>query len=134
MSVGLLIVAHRHIGTEILVTASRTVGICPLQTRSLEVFDESALDTLIERAQEMLGEVDAGSGVLLLTDAYGSTPANIALAAGQGRRCCVVTGLNLPMLLRVFNYASHNLTDLASTAVAGGHAGIIEVGDGGGAL
>ncbi len=130
MRVGLLIVAHRHIGSEILTAASRTLGLCPLQSRSLEILDEEELETLVERGRGLITQLDDGGGVLVLTDAYGSTPANVAVAAGGTRCCRVVTGLNLPMLLRVFNYPSRTLEELAGSAAAGGRAGIIEVGQG----
>ncbi|MBK5936699.1 PTS sugar transporter subunit IIA [Halorhodospira halophila] len=130
MRVGLLIVAHRHIGSEILATASRTLGICPLQTESLEVFNEDERNELLERAGALITRLDQGAGVLILSDAYGSTPSNVAVAAGTDRRCRVVTGLNLPMLLRVFNYPGRSLDELAESAAAGGRAGIIAVGEG----
>ncbi|MFP4648662.1 MAG: PTS sugar transporter subunit IIA [Halorhodospira sp.] len=130
MRVGLLIVCHRHIGTEILATASRTLGVCPLQTESLEVLNEDELTELIDRAGDVIERLDQGSGVLILTDAYGSTPSNVAVTASHGRTCRVVTGINLPMLLRVFNYPGRSLEALADCAAAGGRAGIIEVDDG----
>ncbi|ABM62895.1 PTS sugar transporter subunit IIA [Halorhodospira halophila] len=130
MRVGLLIVAHRHIGSEILATASRTLGICPLQTESLEVLNEDERNELLERAGALITQLDQGAGVLILSDAYGSTPSNVAVAASTHRRCRVVTGLNLPMLLRVFNYPGRSLEELAESAAAGGRAGIIAVGEG----
>ncbi len=130
MRVGLLIVAHRHIGSEVLATASRTLGICPLQTESLEVFNEDERNELLERAGALITELDQGAGVLILSDAYGSTPSNVAVAASVDRHCRVVTGLNLPMLLRVFNYPGRSLEELAESAAAGGRSGIILVGEG----
>ncbi len=129
MRVGLLIVAHRRVGSEILATASRTLGICPLQTRSLEVMNEDEMEQLAAQAREWMSAVDDGAGTLVLTDAYGSTPANVAVAAGTGMHCRIVTGINLPMLLRVFNYPERTLDAMAESAVTAGRAGILQVDD-----
>jgi PTS system ascorbate-specific IIA component len=65
--------------------------------------------------------------VLLLTDAYGSTPSNIAtcLAGEQPARVEVVAGINLPMLVRIFNYPQLALSAMAQNAVEGGRRGIV---------
>ena len=70
-------------------------------------------------------ELDQGDGVLILADLYGATPCNIGLslsALGVHLRC--VSGLNLPMLLRVLNYAEKPLDELAEIAASGGRGGI----------
>ncbi len=125
MSVGLLLITHRSIGTELLATAAATLGICPLQTQCLDVQAHDDPDLLIARGRQMATEVDGGDGVLLLTDACGSTPANIALGIARGHESRVVAGLNLPMLLRVYNYAGLSLDALAEAALVGGRAGVM---------
>ena len=126
MSVGLLLITHHKIGKEILNTAAQTLGICPLRTKSLEIQAEDDPKPMIHRAREMVAELDSGSGVLILTDAYGSTPSNIAVSAVQSHSTRVVTGINLPMLLRIFNYHESSLDKLAEAAFEGGHNGIIK--------
>ncbi|MBK1726537.1 PTS sugar transporter subunit IIA [Halorhodospira neutriphila] len=128
MRVGLLIITHRRIGSETLAAAERALGICPLQTRCLEVFNEDDRDELIARARRLLEELDSGAGVLILTDAYGATPSNIAVEAAAGRTSRVVSGINLPMLLCVFNYPSRWLAALAESAARGGRAGVVHIG------
>ena len=61
-----------------------------------------------------------------MTDLYGATPHNIAqrVACGE-RRTTVLSGLNLPMLVRVFNYPDDDLDTLASKAAEGGTRGIM---------
>jgi PTS system ascorbate-specific IIA component len=69
--------------------------------------------------------LDAGDGVLVLTDVYGATPSNVLdKIAPTGVAIKRVSGLNLPMLLRVLNYPEQSLTELAQTAEQGGRAGI----------
>jgi len=63
--------------------------------------------------------------VLILTDAYGSTPSNIANRLAAIVTSKVIAGVNLPMLLRVFNYPEKSLEELSTTAFDGGKDGII---------
>jgi len=133
MSVGVMLVSHNGIGRELLTTARDTLGWCPARTACLEVPRDSDPDVLRVQAQDLIHELDVGDGVLVLTDAYGSTPSNIATAlamggmGGMGGRVSVVAGLNLPMLLRVFNYPLLSLADLEQKALSGGRDGVILV-------
>ncbi|RFA30282.1 PTS fructose transporter subunit IIA [Alkalilimnicola ehrlichii] len=127
MSVGLLLVTHNRIGEELLETACTTLGLCPLATRSLAVIQDADPDQLLQRCEALLTEVDSGDGVLVLTDAFGSTPSNIAMRLGRRPGVTVVSGLNLPMLLRVMNYPQLGLEELQHKAVSGGQDGVILV-------
>ncbi len=72
-----------------------------------------------------LRELDQGEGVLVLSDLYGATPCNIGLSMSEhGAHVRCVSGLNLPMLLRVMNYADQKLPELAEIAASGGRRGI----------
>lgn len=61
----------------------------------------------------------------LITDVFGSTPANIAARLNRPPHTQLVAGLNLPMMLRVLNYASLDLIALGRAAVEGGQRGIV---------
>ena len=69
-------------------------------------------------------EQDSGAGVLVLTDVYGATPDNLARYFTEQGNARVVSGVNMPMLLRVLNYSRQPLQQLCETAVAGGKSGI----------
>lgn len=127
MSVGILLVTHNGIGHELLTTARDTLGFCPVQTTCLQVFGDADPETLQEQANSLLQELDTGDGVLILTDAYGSTPSNIATTLAARNRFSVVAGVNLPMLLRVFNYPRLSLPELEEKALSGGRDGVILV-------
>ncbi len=120
MSAGLLIVTHEGIGGALLRTASNTLGACPMHVAVLEVAQDNELDAHRERAARMASDLDSGDGVLVLTDLFGATPGNIAGDLHDGRRVITVTGVNLPMLMRVLNYCELPLADLAAKAVSGG--------------
>ncbi|MGA7799806.1 MAG: PTS fructose transporter subunit IIA [Gammaproteobacteria bacterium] len=125
MTVGLLIITHDRIGRQLLDTATRMLGICPLATRTVSVSGDCNPDATLLEAQSLVRELDQGGGVLVLTDMYGSTPSNIAarLLGHDGVR--VVAGVNLPMLVRVLNYPRLGLDELADKAVSGGRDGVL---------
>lgn len=125
MSVGLLIITHDGIGAALLGTATFMLNDCPLQTRLLTASRDCDPDELIADAIEEIATLDAGDGVLVLTDLYGATPSNIAQKLADQANICAVSGLNLSMLIRVLNYPDLDLKQLAERAVSGGKDGIV---------
>lgn len=125
MSVGLLLITHNKIGSEMLATATATFGSCPMAARALAVSSETDPDQLLDDARKELREVDSGSGVLVLTDCFGSTPSNIANRLLDQGSVRIVSGVSLPMLIRVMNYARLALRELAEKAVSGGCEGVV---------
>ncbi|MEQ1437900.1 PTS fructose transporter subunit IIA [Fontimonas sp. SYSU GA230001] len=126
MSVGLLLVTHGKLGHYLLETLRDMIGELPLAADVLEVRRVSAHDVLISQGRKMIERLDSGDGVLILTDAFGSTPSNIANKLRTDERTTVVAGVNLPMLVRIFNYPNLPLADMTRSAVEGGSRGIIE--------
>lgn len=118
MSVALLLITHDTIGNSMLETATNMLGICPLATENLAITNQQKLEAMQERAEMLCKKIDQGDGILILTDMYGSTPSNIASRLLNTRNRTVVTGLNLPMLVRVMNYAQLNLQELANKAMS----------------
>ena len=124
MSVGLLIITHGDIGNSLLDTAVVVLGACPMQTRTLGIPMASDPEQLQQQAMQPIEELEQGEGVLILTDLYGSTPSNIACRL-KSEKVAVITGLNLPMLIRVLNYPNLDLFALAEKAMGGGRDGIV---------
>jgi len=127
MSVGILIISHDGIGPAILGTATLMLDDCPLQTKLLTTSRDCDPDQLTEDAIEQVEALDTGEGVLVLADLYGSTPYNIAQKLTSQRHVHVVSGLNLSMLIRVFNYPKLTLEELSEKAVTGGKDGISKI-------
>ena len=126
MTVGVLLITHPGIGSAMLHTATRILGRSTLPIKCLEVPPDAALPPVRERALSMLKVLNRGAGVLVLTDLYGATPHNVAQeVACATRSVALLSGLNLPMLLRVFNYPQDDLDTLASKAAEGGSRGIM---------
>lgn len=127
MTIGLLVVTHNNIGADLINTATAMLGVCPLATEILPVSQNCGdPELLIRKARQLVGSLDQGFGVLILTDIYGSTPSNIAHSLiDDVDRVKVVAGINLPMLIRVLNYPRLSLVELADKAVSGGKDGIV---------
>ena len=124
MSVGLLLITHNQIGAALLETSSHMLGMCPLMVEVLAVPADCDPDAMVQRGREMVRGLDSGEGVLILTDMYGSTPSNIAARLIDNQRVLAVSGVNLPMLVRVMNYPGLSAADLAIKAESGGRDGI----------
>lgn len=124
MTTGLLIISHESIGTALVNTASLMLEMCPMALELLPVSPGCTPDPLYDKALAAVRRLERGSGVLVLTDMYGSTPSNVANRLASEKNVMVVAGLNLPMLVRVFNYPSLSLEELAHKAVSGGRDGI----------
>ncbi len=123
MSVGLLIITHEGIGQNLLSTATKMLGSCPLNCQVLAAEENIDPDILIRRAKAMLSELDTGDGVLILTDMFGATPSNVASKL-TGKKLTCVSGINLPMLVRVLNYKELDLNGLTEKAHSGGIEGV----------
>ena len=125
MAVGVLIITHDGIGDAVLATAGNVFGRPPLATRSLAVGPDVDPEACAREGLALAAAVNSGDGVLVLSDLYGSTPANVAARVAQSVGGRLVSGLNLPMLVRVFNYPQLPLDELANRAVEGGRAGVV---------
>ncbi len=126
MTCGILLVTHPGVGTALLDVATRLLRQLPLKTEAFEVPFDADLDALLPLASAALRRVDGGDGVLILTDLYGASPANLAgQLARLGTPVRRVSALSLPMLLRVMNYAEQGLDQLPATAAAGTRNGAI---------
>lgn len=126
MSVGILLVTHVPLGTDLLRIATDIFGVCPMLTDALEVENDSPHDPILIDLERRARRLDAGDGVLVLTDLFGSTPANLAVKLLDRReRIRVLAGVNLPMLVRIFNYSTLDLDRLTEKALTGGRDGVL---------
>lgn len=126
MTCGILLLTHPGVGTALLDVATRLLRQLPLKTEAFEVPFDADLDALLPLASAALRRVDGGEGVLILTDLYGASPANLAgQLARLGTPVRRVSALSLPMLLRVMNYPEQGLDQLPATAAAGTRNGAI---------
>ncbi|MEP7044987.1 MAG: PTS fructose IIA subunit family protein [Dokdonella sp.] len=126
MTVGVLLMTHESMGAALVNAARHVLGRLPLPIEVQEVTPSDDPDLMLRAAAANARELDHGDGVLVLSDLYGATPCNIAQRLPDlGVRMHCVSGLNLPMLLRVLNYPEQSLDELAQTAATGGRGGIV---------
>jgi len=125
VSVGILLITHSPLGADLLRIATGIFGACPAPAEALEVENDAPCDPLLAHAERLVSRLDTGDGVLVLTDIYGSTPANLAVdLLGRRERIRVLAGVNLPMLVRALNYAELDLDSVAEKALTGGRDGV----------
>jgi len=127
MSIGLLIITHNGIGNSLLKTATSIVGHNPLTIEIISVPLNCNPQRQNDKALKIAEKIDNGDGVLILADLYGSTPYNIARAVNNAYKgsSALLSGINLPMLLRVLNYPQLDLKAVTQKALSGGQQGII---------
>ena len=123
MAVGILLVSHTGVASTMLDTATRIWQKTPANTDYIEVeFDADIAETAM-LAEKKLTTLDQGDGVLVLTDLVGATPCNLVSSISHPNTI-VISGLNLPMLIRAYNYSTKTVDELALLAVEGGQRGI----------
>jgi PTS system mannose-specific IIA component len=125
MKTGLLLVTHGNIGRDMLDTVTEILGTCPLHAEAIAVHSGDDPDLLFEAASHLTTELDQGGGVLVLTDLYGSTPSNIATRLTDRHNLRVISGANIPMLIRILNYPELAMDALCEKAINGARDGII---------
>lgn len=123
--IGIIIVTHEKLGSALLRAVEQIIG--PQEDCvSISVDAANAVENTMHRLNDAAGRLNSGSGVLALTDMFGGTPANLALSLSRDLDVEVVTGVNLPMLLKVVeNRATTDLKTLAAMAGEAGKAGIV---------
>jgi len=127
--IGLLILAEKNLGAGLIATVAHTLGSRPPQLEATE-FDHSAAPEVIESSlRQSIQKVNRGEGVLILADMYGATHTNIACHLLKRGTIELITGINLPMLIRVLNYRHSDMDDLIDKALGGGCGGIICAGN-----
>jgi mannose PTS system EIIA component len=121
-----LIVAHAPLASTLQLVASHAYADCVGEVLAVDVAAGTSLEGATQAISQTLGTL-VGHEVLILTDVFGATPCNAALAAADGHRARVVAGVNVPMLWRSLCYAKLPLADLVLRASEGGAQGIMQV-------
>jgi PTS system mannose-specific IIA component len=113
--VGVVVVTHCHLAGELIAAAALVVGEELKQFQAVSIDPKEGSDEIREKIISAIRKADEGQGVLILTDMYGGTPSNISLSFLERNRIEVITGVNLPMLLKLATY--ENDLDLEGLAV-----------------
>ena len=122
---GIVLVTHNGLGESLRHQAEIILGR-GLKLSLVSVGDQADPDHVLAELTSALARSSDDDGVLILTDLPGATPHNVALRAAAGRNLPVVSGLNLPMLLKTVSHADQPAEELARLADLGGHQGITQ--------
>lgn len=125
MNASLLFVTHDDVGKALLNAATNILGSLPLAAEAYAITANCQPGESIKEIELKIQQLDKGGGVLILTDLYGATPCNIAMRTLETEHVAVVSGVNLPMLVRLLNYPALDLAALVEKAKTGGQEGII---------
>ena len=94
---------------------------------TLSVWRQDDPDDLVLRARELMEQIDAGTGVLILTDLFGATPGNVVSRLLDDGKVEGVSGVSLPMLLRVVTGRNGSLSSAVQRALSGGSEGLVHM-------
>ena len=125
MSIALLLITHEHIAHNLVSTVHDILDNTVENTASIEVPMDAPIENVKIEADDKLSALETENGILILTDLVGSTPYNVArMIKDEQTKTILITGLNVPMLLKLANYRDLPLDELAEKALLGGQSGI----------
>jgi PTS system mannose-specific IIA component len=127
--IGALVVTHGQLGQELVAAAEMIVGeIAHIRAISIGWHDD--VNEAQKDIERRIAELDGGKGVLVLTDMFGGTPSNIAFALHEPGKIDIVTGVNLPMIIKIVSQKeADTLESLARTVRDQGRRSIATAGD-----
>ncbi|MBU0553787.1 PTS sugar transporter subunit IIA [Myxococcota bacterium] len=120
--IGVVICTHRNLARALVETAEMIVGeFSAIETVSVE--PEDGMETILTALREAIAGVEQGDGVVLLCDMLGGTPSNLSLSF-LSDKVEVITGVNLPMLLKLYSVREGPLAQVAAEVSEGAKEGI----------
>jgi PTS system ascorbate-specific IIA component len=125
--IGILLITHGSYGEALVQNVCHVLNKRPPQLMQLGLISQDDPLDILPMARDILALVDKGDGVLILTDIFGASPANLALKLLERGRVEGLTGVNMPMLLRALTYRDKGMKTLLVRARDGGRDGIINM-------
>jgi len=118
--VAAIVVAHGHLAAELVAAAEMIVGPMPHVTSASISWHDNA-DVAREEIERAIGRVNQGKGILLMTDMFGGAPMDIASMFLRDQGIEIISGVNLPMVIKLFNQVpEESLLQLAQRVRNGG--------------
>jgi mannose PTS system EIIA component len=127
---GILIIAHAPLAHALRACALHVFPDCGAHVAAIDVQPNLPPEETLSMARvalDQLNRMPQITGVLVLADIFGATPSNVAQKLVDGVKSRLITGVNLPMLLRSVSYRNEPLDALVSRAVIGGTQGVMQV-------
>ena len=124
----ILLIAHAPLANALRQCALHVVPECAPSVMAIDVQPNLSPEETLGTARIALDQLSRqATGVLVLADIFGATPSNVAQKLVDGVSSRLITGVNLPMLLRAVSYRHESLDTLVSRAVIGGTQGVMQV-------
>jgi PTS system mannose-specific IIA component len=98
--IGLVLVTHGKVGVELLAAMEHVVGK-QAQAKAISIGPEDDMQGRRDDILAAVKETDAGEGVIVVTDMFGGTPSNLAISIMEQAKVEVISGANLPMLIKL---------------------------------
>lgn len=114
--IGTVLVTHGALGEELVAVAEKIVGQLP-HVAAVSVGWHDDVDDAKHRIEDCIKKVDQGKGVIILTDMFGGTPSNVAMSFMVANKVDVVTGVNLPMVVKLGNQKGEETLSGLATVV-----------------
>jgi mannose PTS system EIIA component len=125
--VGILLMTHAPLGQAFMAAVAHVFRGPTEQLEAIDVMADQDLSQVNELARQAIARLDDGSGVLVITDIKGGTPANCCNVLAEAGRVEVIAGISLPMLLRAITYRRDTLDVVVEMALAGAQSGAVRV-------
>ena len=123
---GIFIIAHAPLAHALRQCALHVFPDCGSGVTAMDVQPNVSPEETLGAARIALAQLGTPQ-TLVLTDVFGATPCNVAQKLVDGVQSKLITGVNLPMLLRTVSYRQESLDALVSRAIAGGTQGVMQV-------
>ena len=125
--IGILLITHGTFGESLVQNVCHVLNKRPPLIAQLGVATQDDPLDILPLARLLLGAVDGGQGVLVMTDIFGATPANLALKLLQPGHVEGIAGASLPMLLRALTYREKGMEIMIQKAISGARDGVMSM-------
>ncbi len=123
--ISIILLTQEEMGRGLLNAVEHVLGNRPERLDIQPIDYHQSQEALVQALSERIRTIDQGDGVLVLADIYGSSHTNAACQLLEPGRIELVSGINLPMLVRVLNYRNLSMDALLRKAQSGGTEGIV---------
>ncbi len=124
MSVALLFITHEGIADSLLAIGEAIIQKPNDNLSYIEIPMDADTESIAQDIEHELTQLKLDDGVLFITDIYGSTPSNVAQKIAGKYKADLISGINLPMVIRLLNYRNEDKDMLIQKALTGAKHGI----------
>ena len=125
--VGVLLITHGSTGAALLAAAEHVLGAPQANAAAIAVGRSDDRAAVLAGARRQIAALDAGDGVIVLTDVYGATPSNIGAGLLKVGRVEGIAGVNLPMLVKALSCRTLPLAQVLAQSLAAGTRGQVNM-------